>query len=394
MDNQVQYNWIVSEPAAWPPRTRPTAPFGVSAVEVARSCPLRLCFEASKSQGYEPRSGFAGHVGIAFHRTLQSLYDSPMPRGISPSEAASRARDRFRRAMAEREAIRQQRPREQRLPQDQERVHRAVEAIMLEARRLVESGLADTLCRGSAGVAAARDNDSSEGRRIEVEVSVASQDNLLAGRIDRVEYTPDTVCLVDYKSAFRDDLPERYERQLQLYAWLWHESRGLWPTEAYVAYPFTATTHPVEVEPEMCSRVAKESKQIIEQFEDVASTGGLGTPGEVCQVCEFRPWCNSFWDYQASSKSHREALERARHGFQGEVAELLESDHYWRLAIQWRSSSVTIVSPVERFPQLRFASPGMTVRALDMRLRGHMFQPRASVTDWSEIFIVLDRQGE
>lgn len=66
--------------------------------------------------------------------------------------------------------------------------------------------------------------------------------------------------LIDYKSALRADLPERYERQLQLYALLWHETFGEWPAEAYIVYPFTGATHKVAVDPAICLQVGHEAR--------------------------------------------------------------------------------------------------------------------------------------
>ena len=79
----------------------------------------------------------------------------------------------------------------------------------------------------------------------EVEIPVRDLKGLFYGRIDYAEHTPDGVILYAYKSALRDDLPERYERQLQLYAAMWHSTRGSWPIQAFVLYPLTGATHEV-----------------------------------------------------------------------------------------------------------------------------------------------------
>src|SRR5712692_8988106 len=107
------FNWQIYERHLWPPRGRPAAPFGPTAIEIMRSCALRVCFEASK--GYERRTAYAARVGIAFHRTLQSLAEHPI-RSSNQSEVVEEAYHRFRHELGLQEAQKNDRPREQMLP--------------------------------------------------------------------------------------------------------------------------------------------------------------------------------------------------------------------------------------------------------------------------------------
>src|SRR6266699_6837489 len=100
-----------------------------------RSCALRACFEVSK--GYERRTAYAARVGIAFHRTLQSLAEHPI-RSSNQSEVVEEAYHRFRHELGLQEAQKNDRPREQMLPRDEERVHRALESVAAEALRLAK----------------------------------------------------------------------------------------------------------------------------------------------------------------------------------------------------------------------------------------------------------------
>lgn len=389
MRKREEYDWIIDEAETWPPRGRPEAPFGVTQIEVIRSCPLRACFEASHSQDYPPRVGFAARVGSAFHRTLESLVQSPLPPGISAGDAAAEARRRFRREMAEQEALSQQRARERGLPRDEARIHRALEALMVEARRLAElalTGLGGGLSTGE-GTGAEPEVEAS-GAEVAMEVPVQSHDGLFAGRIDRVEPAAAGTRLLDYKSALRDDLPERYERQLQLYAWMWHETRGEWPVEAAVVYPFTGKVYAVDVEPAACERVATESRALVETFREARPAAQLGTPGEVCQVCQYRPWCKAFWAWQSAEESYRAALDRAYYGFEGMLETVELRDHHWRIGVSWRQGTIQIVAPEERFPHLKQARAGDRLRGLEMRLQGQLYRPKAMVAEYSEIFIV------
>jgi PD-(D/E)XK nuclease superfamily len=391
------YNWKIDEQESWPPHERPHRPFGPTALEVMRSCPLRSCFEATPS--YERRTGFAARVGIAFHRALQSLSQDP-PADSTNEQVAEEARRRFLLELKVQEEQKALRAREQRLPWNEERINRAIEAIMIEALRIAQAGAAGPAerrprtyppseTRGSAdGDAEQASRAAGADSNVEAEVPIRSKDGLFHGRVDCAEHSPQGTRLIDYKSALRDDLPERYERQLQLYALLWHETRGEWPVAAEVVYPFTGVAHEVHVDPDMCTHVGEESREIVARVHTTRSPDKLATPGDVCQVCEFRPWCQPFWLWQASESNHTRALERATRGLEGEVVEIATINGYWRLIVRWRGCMVRIVAPLERFPQLHNAQPGTRVRALDMRLQGQPYQPQAVVTDYSELFLM------
>lgn len=390
---QTPFNWSINEDLLWPPHGRPKPPFGPTAIEVMRSCPLRISFEFSK--GYERRTASAARVGIAFHRTLQSLTEHPISSSLQ-SDIIDEASQRFRKELAQQEIQKSARPREQMLSRNEERVQRAQESIAVEALRLATlfAGRKSAPRLGRQHPDPTSNSHPSEGecRREEffwVEVPVQSRDGLLAGRVDYAERLPDGgVRLLDYKSALRDDLPERYERQLQLYALLWQETFGEWPVEALVVYPFTGAAHQVAIDPTICERVGDEARLIAKKLEEGPGAKDLATPGTVCAVCEFRPWCRPFWQWQASHTNHTLALNQALYGFEGNILSLELKEHHWKVIVQWRDAEVRIIAPHERFPQLHNAHPGMRIRALDMRLHGLRYRPQARVSENSEIFLV------
>jgi hypothetical protein len=125
---------------------------------------------------------------------------------------------RFREALASQEAKKEARPREQLLARNEERVQRALESIAVEAVRLAKYGIGEQRVFPTQQPGAFENQQLSVGgheqeERIMVEIPVRSQDGLLAGRIDYAERLPHGgLRLLDYKSALRDDLPERYER--------------------------------------------------------------------------------------------------------------------------------------------------------------------------------------
>lgn len=387
------FNWLINERSLWPPRGRPEAPFGPTAIEIMRSCALRIYFECSK--GYERRTAYPARVGIAFHRTMQSLAERPIG-SSDPGSLVEEAARRFREELALQEMQKSARPREQMLAQNEERVQRALEAVTVEALRLAEYPLGEPFVSERKQQhtdipikTAPSMNTNVSGEFVVVEIPVYSQDGLLMGRIDYAERLPDGgVRLIDYKSALRADLPERYERQLQLYALLWHETFGEWPTEALVVYPFTGATHKVAVDPAICQQVGSEARQVAQKLQEGLSAEGLASPGTVCRVCEFRPWCRPFWRWQADHASHSQALEDAAYGFEGTILGLELKEYHWKVTVGWRDAEVRIVAPQERFPQLKNARIGMRVRALDMRLHGQRYRPQATVSESSEIFLV------
>jgi RecB family exonuclease len=387
------FNWLINESSLWPPRGRPEPPFGPTAIEIMRSCTLRICFESSK--GYERRTAYAARVGIAFHRTLQSLTENPIG-SSNPDVIVEEASRRFREELALQEMQKSSRPREQMLARNEERVQRALESVIVEALRLTkyyaggpppsEHGRQHAFVPNQSAISL---QPGGSHESVMVEIPVQSQDGLLTGRIDYAERLPDGgVRLIDYKSALRADLPERYERQLQLYALLWHETFGEWPAEALVVYPFTGTTYKIAVDPGICQKVGQEARQVAQKPQESSSAERLASPGTVCAVCEFRPWCRPFWMWQASHATHSLALEEAMRGFEGTILVLELKDYHWKAIVKWREAEIRIVAPQERFPQLKNARPGMRIRALEMRLHGQRYRPQAMVTENSEIFLI------
>lgn len=389
------FTWTV-ETQSWPPHGRPTSPFGPTTLEVMRSCPLRSVFDVSA--GYERRTGFAARVGIAFHRTLQSLSEHP-PTVATPSQVAEEGRRRFLLELERQKQLKATRPREATLPWDEERINRATEAIMVEALRLVRAGLIEpnpdlfpgTRTSGdTAAIVSTHQStfDEQEQGDVETEVPVKSADDLFNGRVDCAEHALDGTRLYDYKSVMRDDLPERYERQLQMYALLWHETRGEWPVAAQVVYPFTASAYSVKIAPDICERVGNESRALVAKLQQAKSKAELATPGDVCKACEYRPWCQPFWRNQRNETNHKRALEHAAQGFEGTISSIAIFNGTWKLELRWRNCNIRLVAPVERFPYLKQAQVGMQVRALDMRLQGNPYQPQAVVTEYSELFLL------
>ncbi len=388
-----EFSWTIDN-VNWPPSRRPLGPFGPTMLDILRSCPLRGCFEIS--DGYERRTGYAARIGTALHKTLQSLTDQP-PIGSSDTQRLEEATDRFMKELKIQDAEREKRPRERSLTKDVTRINLAMEKIMSEALRIIRANEGQNLSKAAnkyelnSIVSVNEDPQQPDKVGIEVEVPVKSRDGLLYGRIDLVEHKLEGTHLIDYKFALRSDLPERYQRQLQLYALLWYESRGEWPNSAEIIYPLTGSVYSISIDPDTCRHIGAEARSLISKLRKKAPADQLATPGEICSVCEFRPWCEPFWKWQADEKVLLTALRQANLGFEGEIINIELKNFHWKLMVKWRNCIIRIVAPLERFPQLHTAEIGMQIRALDMHLHGQQMRPQATVTEMSEIFLILEK---
>lgn len=358
-------------------------------VEVIRSCPLRSCFEISS--GYERRMSFDGRIGTAFHKVLEDLSQRDLSR-FTPNELAEVTRIHFDQQIKHQRDLAETQPRERRLPRNIDRIERSIAALISASHRLTRAHLKPDVnfsyTKEVDSTISSLDHSLDQVQLSEVEVRVATTDGHFIGQIDRVEPTELGTRLVDYKSALRDDLPDRYIRQLQLYALMWNATRHEWPVEAIIIYPLTGRSYTVNIDPAACERVGQESYALVEHVAS-ADPYDLGSPGDVCKICEFRPWCKPFWNAQASIRSQATALEQARLGLEGTITSLEKANDYWKVAITWRGITVDVVAPIDRFPQLRNAQVGTHVRLLDIQLRGMRHRPRAMINEWSELFLVL-----
>ena len=338
---------------------------------------------------------YPARVGTAFHRTIQSFYEKGLPN--NQETAVREARERFEQELRRQEADALLRPRERSLPHDPARIDRAIEALLLEAIRFIELGYNPTVSAHTDRVVSLeiplyeQSAIVPPSTPVEVEVQVRSKDGLFQGRIDRVEHTTEGTIIYDFKSALRDDLPGRYQRQLQLYALMWQETRGNWPIAGFVVYPLAGKTYPVSVDPKVCQTIAKESAEIIEHLQNEPSPFKLAIPGDICTVCEYRPWCNPFWSWQAEEKSHVRAIERASLGFSGLITRLDLNNHRWHLTIAWRNATVRLSAPEERLLHLHKAQIGQTALVLDTKLQGSPYTPLAVFSEYSELFVLQSR---
>ncbi len=107
------------------------------------------------------------------------------------------------------------------------------------------------------------------------ELRVASADGLIAGRIDRVIPASGGPVLQDYKSgaifSLRPDgeteLKPAYTFQLRLYAVLYYEATGTWPSKLQLV-PLAGAPHDVSFSPADSLRLLEDSRSLLAQVND------------------------------------------------------------------------------------------------------------------------------
>lgn len=140
------------------------------------------------------------------------------------------------------------------------------------------------------------------------ELRVESSDGLIAGRIDRALSTPAGPILQDYKSGAifslrqGDEPPEvkpEYAIQLQIYAALYQEATGTWPTKLQLI-PLNGSPYDIPFSPAASLQLLAEARGVLAQLNDEIARCGdeeaaewlLATPSPTaCRYCTYRPAC-------------------------------------------------------------------------------------------------------
>ena len=126
---------------------------------------------------------------------------------------------------------------------------------------------------------------------LEIWFNLKIGDNLLKGRIDRIDEVAGGVKIVDYKTGTsKDKLDKESKQQLLLYQMAVEEVYGLKLVE--MAY------HYVEDDKELAFLGTEKEKRaqkqkITEQIEKIKQSDFTPTPGFHCQYCDFKDICNS-----------------------------------------------------------------------------------------------------
>ncbi len=133
-----------------------------------------------------------------------------------------------------------------------------------------------------------------------VERWLSSIDGSIRGRPDRVESDGVSITVVDLKTSSiePDEIPLAYQRQLQLYAWLWHEDTAEWPDRGEIEL-LDGTRLSVDVSQAVCGEVARAAIEALVRFNELVEAQAdflaLATPGlDQCRFCPYRGGCYRF----------------------------------------------------------------------------------------------------
>ena len=372
------FDWTV-RPQDWPPVAEVKPPYSLTRVEVARSCPLRVVFEVSRK--YEPLTSFDARIGTAMHETLEHFARHP----LSSDDPAllSKVGDQFQARLQAQRQEAQARPRERLLPENQERIDAALQAVL----RAVKAGEV----AAAHGGRSSKENERvvvEDGRTIWVERQVKSKDGQFLGRVDQAIKDEGSLTVYDFKSSMHATAQERYTRQVQMYTEMWEATTGERPTRGVLVYPMLGKEFPVDISPQATRETLKSSYQAVQVFNGQPSPESLARPGDVCKICSFKPWCQPFWNW-VTEGSLPTCQERSAFGFQGEVKETGRHKEYLMLKVQWHPRSVGILLiPWGLLAHAQALQPGQTIRVTGCRMVGQVTSPRAMWQSGAELFVV------
>lgn len=391
------FSWQLDQ-NLWPPTTMPSAPLSMTSVEIARSCALRLVFERTSKgdRRYVRRTAFTGRIGTAIHRSIDRLAAA----GYTDEHANAEAMPIIRQVWAEEiEAQRQQAlacPRDARRPESETRIAGGPVGILSTLRLMPATHAPQPVApagSGSGGQRVYTPVPLVHGWDVVVEHHVMSADGLFAGIIDRAERLRVGVRIVDTKSTTRPEVPDRYRRQLQLYASMWNDShpgRNMKVTEAVLSYPLLGTQHPVSIrDADVATTVGEARAAAARATQTTDDHASLSNPGPTCGVCCWRPWCQPFQTWIQADNNLVEAQKRSKFGWFGTVRTRTELALDLVLGVEWgRGNICRLIVPDGMLPHLRDVGPGTQLLVLDTPLIGQIKHARASVNGESEVFVL------
>lgn len=137
-------------------------------------------------------------------------------------------------------------------------------------------------------------------REAEVELSLLKEDYVLTGNVDLIQAEDGAWEIIDFKTEKKPDLIDdadklaRYRRQLQIYAHLFEEKRGVKVDRMALYYTSEESGNPRIVFP----RETADIKGTIDQIDSVVGRivdkdyGLAERPEKLCKSCDFRAFCD------------------------------------------------------------------------------------------------------
>lgn len=365
--------YLIDRTKTWPPRLRPEPPATPSSYETLRLCQLQMVFRASHFAG---RSGPFARLGTAVHRTLEELWHL-VPQSLSVLTPLFRRKgfEIFNDFLEEERSKARKNPRESGLPWPESECRDAQISMGLTAGRMLDG------FRALAGASQDLANAVTEG-------PLTSRDGLLAGRPDLVLTRGGKASVVDYKSGnlSSPEVIARYSRQTHLYAYLWHDIHGIWPTEGRLVNPISQSELSFPIASDQACVLAADAVRRLREVSDAIDVDTLASVGDHCANCPFRPWCEPYWRATPGEHQHK-----GRHDIEGRVlsSDVMANEFHGGVRALIRVQTDTGESDIyaTRGPDmLRHLRSGMHVRVLGVAA---MEDSRSlSFTLWSEIFII------
>ncbi len=365
--------YLIDRTKTWPPGLRPKPPATPSSYETLRLCQLQMIFRASH---FPDRSGPFARLGTAVHRTLEELWHL-VPQSLSVLTPLFRRKgfEIFNDFLQEERSKASKNPRESSLPWPESECRDAQISMGLTAGRMLDG------FRTLAGT-------SEELANAVTEAPLTSRDGLLAGRPDLVLTRGGNASVVDYKSGnlSSPEVIARYSRQTHLYAYLWHDVHGIWPTEGRLVNPISQSELSFPIASDEACVLAADAVRRLHEVSDAIDVDKLASVGDHCANCPFRPWCEPYWSATASEHQHKD-----RHDIEGRVlsSDVMANEFHGGVRALIRVQTDMGESDIyaTRGPDmLRDVRSGMRVRILDSVASGN--SGTLSLTVWSEVFMV------
>jgi len=152
-----------------------------------------------------------------------------------------------------------------------------------------------------------------------------SKDNLIGGKIDLIIENGNDVEIIDFKTGaitkdYLDDegetcsdVKDEYREQLKLYAYLYFENTGIFPTRLSLV-DLAKQKLTIEFSEEECKTIFKEAKNLLKSTNSCISRNTFfAIPTEAnCKFCLYRPACSFFQRKLETDFSHNDVSGEIR----------------------------------------------------------------------------------
>ena len=292
-------------------RAEPVSSISPTAFIMIRDCALRTLWSLSKKPPLLPQAPKA-RLGIIVHRLLSESGRGQLQPNIDVirarwNEMVEETQDAMSASSLEKHLV----PLRKSVPDVEVRRIRAIQRALEIANERWP-----TQPPGERHRAASRSG---------YEMRVHTEDGLISGTIDAVIQTDEGTVIRDYKSGpvlesdKHDDyrLKEIYQTQLKLYAALYAESCGEWPTSLELV-SLSGTTHDVVFNRQECSDLLDEARSALQdlnaKISEISRTSLpslLANPSlTACTFCQYRPACKPYLAAEAELREGTVAIRR------------------------------------------------------------------------------------